>query len=216
MASTVVAFNAPPCSNRSTVRRDTSAARARRRKLHPRVDRAIQHCIGTIGTMVATPPFGQVCHVARFAYSPCGFETVPLRSNGSQSGASVTHRPHIRSRSRSSLDIASSQNCSISPSGTPARRMALITRSITRKSSPAASSVTQISGCLLDIMNTMTLGNMRPNGTRSPCPATTILPWRHQKKGVPTPRWCQRSWGERKGHSPPAGYDPGPIAPSDQ
>jgi hypothetical protein len=139
MASTVVALCEPPCSNFRTALAETPAARARSVMLHPRGVRATQHCTGTIGTMVATPAFGQVCHVARFAYSTCGFETVPLRSNGSQSGASVTHRPHIRNRSRSSFDVASSQNCSISPTGTPARRMALITRSMTRKSSPAAS-----------------------------------------------------------------------------
>jgi hypothetical protein len=63
-----------------------------------------------------------------------------------QYGASVTQRPHIRSNSRSSPDIASSQNLSISSVETPARRIALITWSMTRKSSPDASSVTRTSG----------------------------------------------------------------------
>jgi hypothetical protein len=44
-----------------------------------------------------------------------------------QCRASVTHRPQVRSSSRSPPDIASSQNVSISSAGIPARRKALIT-----------------------------------------------------------------------------------------
>jgi hypothetical protein len=55
-------------------------------------------------------------------------------------GANVTHRPHIRNRSWSFPDIASSQNFSICSSGMPTRRMALVTWPMIRKSSRLNSS----------------------------------------------------------------------------
>jgi multidrug efflux pump subunit AcrA (membrane-fusion protein) len=67
-------------------------------------------------------------------------------------GANMTHRPHIRSRSRSCPEIASSQNVSISCSAMPNRRMALLTCPMMRKSSPAPSSLTTISGYLAAIV----------------------------------------------------------------
>jgi hypothetical protein len=43
------------------------------------------------------------------------------------SGTKDTHRPHIRKRSRSSAEIASSQNSYISSGRRPARRIAFVT-----------------------------------------------------------------------------------------
>ena len=72
----------------------------------------------------------------------------PLQMGPGQ-GTNVTHCPQIRSKSLSDADNAMSNNESISSTGTPASRKALLTSQRMEKSLPGPDSFTRISGCFV-------------------------------------------------------------------